>query len=64
MTGSPLADLLVDWIELGAPRDTFVPRPPDAVVPFGICSVVVDSAVCPSFDSVSSFVVLSPFFLF
>lgn len=64
MTGSPLADLFMDCCEFNGPRDTLVPRLPDMAVPLGTGSIpAVGSAVCPSLDSVSSFAVLSPFFL-
>ena len=64
MTGSPLADLLVDWCELTGPRDALVPMLPDTVVLLGTGSrAVVGSEMRPSFDSVSSLAVLSSFFL-
>lgn len=63
MTESLLAVLLMDWFELSRPRDALVLKLPATLAPLGTGSTVAkESAVIPSFDSVSSMEGLSPFF--
>lgn len=64
MTESPPAVLLMGWCEFSVPRDTLVPKLPATLVPLGTGSTAAEgSAASPSFDSMSSLDVLSPFFL-
>ena len=60
MTGSPLADLFIDWFELNGPRDVLVPN----VVPLGTGSTADPaSEMIPSLESASSVSFFSSLFL-